>query len=291
MLRSDVLRVARCLQGCLLILALGAGRAGSAQRIALPAGVFYYQPAASVSGCPAAWVNPAGLGAPRRPEGQVMADYYRGDYGKSWGLAVRSEALGVAYRYLDYPAVSAYKEYVLAGGFPVGRLLIGGSYQYIPDGPESFHKKHFWNIGFKGPTAANFNWGILYSNLNRSRVGSERSEIEQRYSLCYRFDRAPLLISVDMFLSMGTRLKNADYIYHAEYSLTPGVYLSAGIDSDRNYQFALRVNLLNYFGGLQSSFARGGSERGTTAYLGVTNARQPSVIRRPPERGRSRSGG
>jgi len=256
----------------------------SAERIALPEGLFYYQPAGSVFGAEATWVNPAGLAVYGQPSYQFMAEYSDGEYAKSWGGVSSASRLAFAYRKLYNPDGDDYKEQIYAAAFALGRhVYVGSSYRYFKEGPGIYHKKHFWNIGFVIRKSPIFSWGAVFSNLNRGRVDGERTETEQRYSLAYRPAGGKLTVSADMFLSTGTRLSNADYVYHVEGTPYPGLYLNAFIDSDKNFQIGFRANLLKYFVGERSSFSRDGDHYGTTVFAGGTSVRQPSLIR---ERGR-----
>jgi hypothetical protein len=255
------------------------------QRVSLPEGVFYYKPAASVFGAEAAWVNPAGLGRYNASSFQIMADYDNGKYFKSWGTVVNREGMAVAYRYLNKPDSVNYREYLFAAGMLLARRLhFGGSYRYFKDAPGVNNKRHFWNIGLMGQGRGPLSWAAVFSNLNRGRIGDKRSEIEQRYSLSYRPFGKDVTFSVDMFLSTKTRLSNADYVYHLEVAPYRGLYVEGYIDSDKNFQIGARVNLIQHFIGSQSSFQKSGSHLRTTAYLGATSLRQPSLIPQPKRR-------
>ncbi|MFQ5453415.1 MAG: hypothetical protein ACE5D6_04430 [Candidatus Zixiibacteriota bacterium] len=156
-------------------------------QIDIPRGVFYYQPAASVFGSEAAWINPAGLGRYRNTSYQVMADYFDGNYLKSWGTVMNKEGIGIAYRKLNNPIGEDYREYIFASSVPVGgRVYLGGSYRYFKEGPGIYNKRHFWNIGLLGKEGNKISWGAVFSNLNRSKIDGVSSNIEQRYSLSYR---------------------------------------------------------------------------------------------------------
>jgi len=254
------------------------------QRVPLPEGVFYYKPAASVFGAEAAWVNPAGLGRYNASSFQVMADYADGYCFKSWGTVIDREQIAVAYRYLDKPDSVNYREYLFAAGMSLGRKLhFGGSYRYFKEAPDILNKRHFWNIGFMGQGRGSFSWAAVFSNLNRGRIGDKRTETEQRYSLSYRPVGKPVTFSVDMLLSTKTRLSNADYVYHLEVVPYRGLYVEGYVDSDKNFQIGARVNLIRHFIGSQSSFQKNGSHLRTTAFLGATSLRQPSLLP-PPKR-------
>jgi protease-4 len=254
-------------------------------RITLPDGVFYYKPAASVFGSEAAWINPAGLSRYHASSFQLMADYADDSFGKSWGTVISREQLAVAYRYLDNPQGKNYREYVFASSVPLGKqFYVGGSYRYFKDGPDYYNKRHFWNVGLIGQTGGPLSWAALFSNLNRGEVDGQRTETEQRYSLSYRPTGKAVTLSVDMFLSTKTRLKNADFIYHLEVIPYRGLYVEGYLDSDKNFQVGVRANLLQYFVGSQSSFRKGEGHHRTTAFVGATNLRQPSLIPEPKRR-------
>ncbi len=256
-----------------------------AVRLAIPDGVFYYQPAGAVFGSEAIWVNPAGLGKYRAQSYQVMFDYLDGQFSKSWGTVSGSERFAIAYRKLYNPDGENYQEYIFGGGSELGqRIYTGVSYRYFKEGPGIYNNRHFWTISFMGNTKGKFNWGAVFSNLNRGRVNGERTETEQRYSLSYRPLKEKITLSVDMFLSTKTRLSNADYIYHVEFNPKAGIYVNGYINSDNDFEIGARVNLLKYFTGNKSSFNKNGDGRGTTVYIGNTSLKQPSVVSEPGRR-------
>jgi protease-4 len=251
-------------------------------RIPLPEGVFYYKPAASVFGSEAAWVNPAGLSRYQASDFQLMADYADDGFGKSWGTVFSREQLAVAYRYLDNPKEKNYREYLFASSVALSKQLhVGGSYRYFKDGPDYYNKRHFWNIGLIGQTRGPLSWAAVFSNLNRGKVNGQRTETEQRYSLSYRPMEKAVTLSADMFLSTKTRLRNADFIYHLEVIPYRGLFVEGYVNSDENFQVGVRANLLQYFVGSQSSFRKRGNHRLTTAFVGATSLRQPSLIPEP----------
>ena len=266
-----------------LLFVIGTGvlvKAQVVERIAVPDGVFYYQPAAAVLGSEAAWVNPAVLGVFSVSGFQAMAEYYDQSFAKSWGVLGQREHLAAAYRVIDNGLNSDFKEYLLAAGLPTQHhLSIGFSYRYYKDGPDFYRKMHSWTVALYSSQSGPFRLGAVWSNLNRSRVDGHRTEIEQRYSLAYRPFGEKLTAAIDMFLSTKTRLSHADFVYHAEIVPTAGVFINGYIDSDRNYQVGIRVNLLQYFVGSKGRFARGGHERGTTVFGGWYSLRQPSPLK------------
>lgn len=263
-----------------VILSVGSySRITAGDRIEMPQGVFYYQPAASVFGTEAAWINPAALARYRIAGFQFMADYFEGKYGKNWGSVVGREGLALAYRRIYSPDSEDYVDYTLAGAVRVGReISVGGSYQYFKQGKGIFDNRHFWNLGLGFHPQGHFRFGAVFSNLNRGKIDDERTETEQRYSVSWRPNKYDLTVSVDMFLSTKTRLSNADYVYHAEFSPTKGLYINGFVDSDKNFQVGVRANLHQYFVGARRSANRNADHRGSTVFFGATNARQPSMV-------------
>jgi protease-4 len=256
------------------------GRSQVVERIPLPEGVFYYQPAAAVLGSEAAWVNPAVLGVFSITGVQAMGEYFDGSFGKSWGLLGQREHLAAAYRVVDNGSNQDYKEYLFAAGLaPQRQLSLGFSYRQYAEGPGFYRKLHSWTVALYSQQDGPMRWGAIWSNLNRSLIDGHRTEIEQRYSVAYRPFDEKVTIAVDMFLSTKTRLSHADFIYHAEIVPRPGIYLNGYIDSDRNFEIGFRVNLLQYFVGSKGRFARGGHERGTTVFGGWYSLKQPSPIK------------
>ena len=267
----------------LLLLAVSAAPV-KPERIPLPEGVFYYQPAAAVFGVEAGWVNPAALGEFYPGGFQIMADHYDGQFAKSWGAAVCRDRLTLAYRNLDRDD-EEYKEIIFAGGMPIVRgTSLGVSYRYFKDGPGIYNNRHFWNIGFLTRGSGVFSFAALWSNLNRGKIDGERTSMEQRYGLSYRPSGPKLTISADMFLSTQNNIKGADYVYHVEYVPRPGLFINGYIDSDKNFEFGFRVNLLKYFVGARGGFTKDGDHRNTTAFFGATALRQPSIIRESSRR-------
>ncbi|HWR84249.1 MAG TPA: signal peptide peptidase SppA [Candidatus Deferrimicrobium sp.] len=275
----------RSLTKGIFVMTIGLGAAGPlmAERLPMPDGVFYYKPAASVFGAEAAWTNPAALSRYRTSSVQVISDIEAGSTFKSWGAVINREQIGAAYRVLRDSLGQHYREVLLASSVALGQIHVGGSYRHFKEAPGVYHKKHFWNLGVVG-SSGRFSWAAVWSNLNRSRLGGERTETEQRYSLSFRPAGNTLTLSVDMFFSTKTRLDNADYVYHVEAVPKAGLYVEGFITSDKEFQVGLRANLQQYFTGVQSFFTSKGRHTRTTAYLGATNSRQASLI--PPSRHR-----
>ena len=268
--------------GAILILSAAPARG---QRLDLPDGVFYYQPAASVFGAEAAWVNPAGLARYNASSFQVLAEYADDSFGRSWGIVTNRDRMALAYRFLYNPSGDDYKEYIFGLAMSLGATLnLGGSYRYFKDGPDDFHHRHLWNLGLTGGRGK-LRWAAILENLNHSRnEEGRRTETEQRYSVACRPLGTQLTLAVDLFLSTGTRLSNADYVYHFSIASRHGLYLTGLVDSDGDFQAGLRVNLLQYFVGSQVHFNDRAAHQHSTVYFGATSLRQPSLI--PPPRRR-----
>jgi len=251
----------------------------NAARIEQPSGIFYYQPAASVFGCEAVWVNPASLARYRASGFQFMFDYYDGSYGNNYGSVLNRYGLAVAYRKIDNPEGIDYREYVFGAGTGFrNEIFVGGSYGYYKEAPDNLNRKHFWNIGLIEQRGGPLTWGMVFSNLNRSKIDGERSDIEMRYSVAYRPNKKRFTLAADMFLSTGTRFSNADYVFHLEVIPRTGFYLNGFIDTDNNFQIGFRTNLLRYFTGSKSDYDEDGNHLGTTTFIGGTSLRQQSVI-------------
>ncbi len=268
-----------------LWIASAAVSSSAGDRLPLPGGVFYYQPAGTVFGGEAIWTNPAGIGRYDADGFQVMADYFDGHVLKSRGFLVHRRGIGVAYRTIDGIKDSTIREWVFAVGAKLGaQVEWGGSFQWFKDGPALYDGRELWNIGILRRPGGPFSWGIVVGNLNRSKINGVRSETELRYSLGYRPLGDKLTLAADALLSTKTRFKNAEFVYHAEFTPSPGVFVSAYIDSHRNFEIGARVNLLRNFAGIKSGFSRSGKERGTTMFIGTTSVRQPSIISEPKTR-------
>lgn len=255
------------------------------QRIPELKGIFYYQPAASVFGGEALWANPAGLARHHADGMQFMGDYRDGKWLKSKGLLVYRRGIGLAHRSIAQPFDSTVKEWVVGVGLQLGSSFeFGSSYRWITAGPSIFDGRKLWSIGIMRRPGGPFSWGVVLGNLNRSWVNGNRTETEVQYSVGYRPLGDKLTLSADALLSTKTRFKNAEFIYSAEFTPRAGLYLNGFIDSHRNVELGLRVNLLRSFFGSRSGFNRKGDHRGTTLFAGTTSLRQPSLIPEPPRR-------
>ena len=258
---------------------------GTDGRLPLPNDVFYYAPAAAVYGPEAAWTNPAGLGRFQAAGFQLMADYYAGNYAKSWGSVVFRDRIVTGYRHIYNESGEDYDEWLAAGGMALGQTVrLGFSYRYFRNGPGAFNNRHFWTLGTILAGRGNLKVAGVLSNLNRGRVDGERTAVEHRYSLAYRGLTHKLILSADMFLSSRNSVRDADFAYHAEYTPIPGLSFTGYVDNDRNFQIGVRANLYRYFTGSKTSVNRHGHDGRTTVYFGATNERQPSLLPEPKRR-------
>lgn len=273
----------RCL--VLLISPLFLISVSRADRLPTPSGVFYYQPAASVLGGEALWNNPAGLAGYPADGIQVMGDYRDGHWFKSKGVLVHGKRMAFAYRSLSQPFDSTTKEWILGMGAPVGTdVNIGVSYRWISKGPAVFDGQKQWSIGLSKRGNGPYSLGAVIGNLNRYKLAGVKTETELRYSVGYRPMGDKFTLSADAILSTKTRFKNADFVYHGEFTPIPGLYLNGSVDSHRNFELGGRVNLLEGFLGSKSRFDRHGNSLGTTMFAGTTTLKQPSIIKQPPQR-------
>ncbi|MBI5267754.1 MAG: S49 family peptidase, partial [candidate division Zixibacteria bacterium] len=255
------------------------------ERFPLPTGAFYYQPAGTVFGGEAIWINPAGMGRYDADGLQMMADYRDGRAVKTWGALAHRKRMGIAYRQIEQASDSTIREFVIGSGVKMGAdFEFGGSLSWFTDGPSLYDGRKHWNIGVLRRPGGPLSWGVVVGNLNRTKLNGELTETELRYSLGYRPFGDKLTLAADAFLSTKTRFTNAEFVYHAEYTPIPGLYINGFVDSHRNIQIGARVNLLKNFVGAKSGLDRSGHHRGTTVFTGMTEQRQPSVMREPAKR-------
>jgi len=259
-----------------------AGPADAGERVVSPPGAFYYQPAATVQGGEAAWNNPAALGRLQNAGFQLMADYYAGDYAKSWGWNLFRDRAATAYRHVDNPGGEAYDEWLWAAGMKFGpQLNVGFSYRYFRNGPGEYNNRHLWTIALLSRGHGPFALSAVFSNLNKGRINGVRSAIEHRYSIGYRPLGNQLTLAADMLTSSRDWSSDARFIYHAEYIARPGLFLNGYVDNDGRFELGVRVNLLKFFTGTRSSFDRHGHDGRTTLFLGAVDRRQSSLIAEP----------
>lgn len=268
----------------ILITFILTGKTFGGERIPLPEGVFIYKSASEVFGYEAAWNNPAGLGGFTGSGLMLMADYFDGDIAKSYGGLLNGQQSALAYRKIDNPAGSDIEEWVLASGLGMGQLHIGGSYRFFKSGPEFYENRHFWNFGLQMRGQYRLSAAAVFSNINRSKLNGERTEVEHRYSVSYRPFDFDLTVSVDMFRTSSINIGDADLAYSATFSPYPGLIISGYLDSDENFNIGVRANLTKYFVGGETRLSSGGGERGTTFYVGTTDLRQESLMPWPNKR-------
>lgn len=249
------------------------------KRIPIPEGIFYYQPAASVYGAEAAWVNPSILGWYKAASYQIIADYSNTSYAKSWGTVVARHNIATATRHIYNPDERDYNEFVISTGMAMGnQLAVGLSYRYFKEGSDIHHKRHFWNLSFTARQGGPFTIAALFSNLNRGKVDGEQTETEMRYSLAYRPVNNKYTFAVDALFSTGQRFKDAEFIYHLSINPVRGVFVDGFYTSGKNFQVGLRLNFLKYFTGSKSIYNRHGDHSYTSSYIGSTSIRQQSII-------------
>lgn len=249
------------------------------QRIPQPEGLFYYQPAASVYGDEAAWINPSILGWYRASSYQIIADYSNQSYAKSWGTVVARQNFAIATRHIDNPDGRDFNEYVISSGLALGNQLAAGlSYRYFKDGPENYNKRHYWNLSFTTRQGGPLTLAALFSNLNSGKINGERTETEMRYSLAYRPVNNKYTFAVDALLSTGQSFKDAEFIYHLSVNPLRGIFVDAFLTSEKDFQVGLRLNFLKYFTGWKSSYNKHGDHSYTSSYIGSTSIRQQSII-------------
>jgi len=247
----------------------------------VPSDIFYYQPAATVFGSEAAWINPAALGRYQVSGFQLIADLQEDSYVKSYGSVVFRRGFTTAMRHIHNPEGDDYNEWLFASGHGFGagsKLNIGLSYRYFKEGPDYFNNRHFWTLAFLTRPSGPFSLGAVLSNMNRGRVDGQRTAVEHRYSLGYRPLGRNLTLACDMFLSSRNSLRQAEFVYHAEYIPRPGLFINASVDSDRNFQVGVRANLLKYFTGSRTVIDRDGHHSRSTVFAGSIDRRQPSLI-------------
>lgn len=264
----------------LVAIAFLAAASSSAQEVPIPEGVFRYAPASTVFGPDATWINPAVLGRFKPSAAELMADYRDDSFAKSWGGVITGQGLGVAYRRIHVPNDKDFREYVFAGAIPLGQMLaIGGSYRHFASGPAPYDERHYWNIAVISRGQSPFAVAAVLSNLNRSAVAGESSDIQQRYSVAYRPQGKILTFAVDALSSTERDPDDWTFVYHAELAPTPGLYIEGFIDSESNFEVGVRANLLRYFVGSQSHFDSDANHQFTHLYIGATDNRQPSLMK------------
>lgn len=250
-----------------------------AQNVPLPDEVFRYVPAATVFGPEATWINPSALGRFKPSALEAMADLEDGSFARNWGFVTTNAGIGLGLRSIHVPNGTDLREYIIAGGVPLGQMIaVGGSYRYFPKGPDPYNERHYWNLSLTNRGTGPFAVAGVWSNLNRSEVAGEKTEIQQRYSFAYRPQGDVLTLAVDALSTSIQQPDNWTYVYHAELTPMKGIYIEGYIDSESNFGVGLRTNLLKYFVGSQSRFDDDADHRLTHFYAGRTAARQTSLL-------------
>lgn len=251
----------------------------TAQRLTIPSGAFYYQPASTAYGIESVWNNPAGLGMNRSSGFMLMLDYVNGDFGGNWAAAFNREQFGLAYRKVNMPGDVDIKELIFSSGTKIGKSInFGINYRIFHDGPDDYNDLKQWEIGFGGQYRRQVRWAIMFSNLNRAKIAGDRTETEMRYSIAYRPTGNIFTIAADMFLSTKTKLSDADFIYHAEIKPTKGLFINGYLHSDNSFQVGMRINLLKYITGSKFNYNSDKKHTHTTFYYGATDLKQESLI-------------
>ena len=218
-------RVRQTVVGCIVtVLLLSAANLFGGVRINEPGAVYYHRFASAVSGPEAIWINPAGLGLNKKFNMQYIATFYDGDFTSDWGTAMSGDGIGISYRSVENFVGGKYEEYIYGVGIWVGNgLFAGGSYRYIKRGFDYLNKRHFWNIGLIYTNHPQFILAAVYSNLNRSEVNGEKSDLKQLYSLSYNTIDKKLSASIEMSIFSGLSLSGAKYNYGVDWQVKPNI--------------------------------------------------------------------
>jgi hypothetical protein len=260
-----------------LIILLGSVCAVAGERIKMPDDLFYHRFASSIPGPEASWVNPAGLGDFKDFSINYIATFDNGRLSGNYALNITGDGLAVVRRTFVNRAGEKYDEYVFAAGAELGRgFFWGGSYRYFKKGPESYNKKHFWNMGFQVTQNPVLSCGVLFSNLNRAKLNGERTDIEQLYSITYALHENILKVSVEMSLSTGQSLSSAEYNYGAEFFPTERLAIYGNLRNNGSFEIGLSVNLGHYRLGGQSRFNSDGIHQESPLFVGYTGGTQSS---------------
>jgi hypothetical protein len=252
-----------------LIFAICAGPAVAENRLIRPGGVYYHRFVSNVDAAEGLWINPAAIGQAGPIRFLLIGEYADDKLMQSWGGAVSGDRIGIGYRRLDDYSGGKYEEYTFGTGMGLGHYtFLGGSYTYVKHAEDIFNKKHFWNIGLMIGTSPQMKLGAVLSNLNRSRIDGEKSDIEQLYSISYRPQKLPVWISIEMSLSGGQRLSSADYTYGIEGSPTNRLQIYAGYRDGGQFEVGLTYHFDAYFGGAQTRISEGRNHLGTSLYGG-----------------------
>ncbi len=252
----------------------------SAERIPSPEGVFYYQPASSVTGFEAVWVDPSALVWYRHSGFQLMFDYGNSSFGRSWGTVVNRRSVAIGYRYLDDGSGDIISEYIVATGMNIGKTMaLGVTFRRYTNAPDRVDYKNSWGLSFASRSGGAFQWSAQWLNLNGGKYRGVETETEQRYSISYKLYRNKVIFSVDAFFSTGQKFTNADFVYHLETKPINGLYVDLYIDSQTNFGLGVRANITQYIFGLKGSLTHNGKHDKSTYYFGATDYKQPSLTK------------
>ena len=239
------------------------------ERLAIPDGIYYHRFISAVNGPEAIWINPAGLGSYQNFTAQYMLEYFDGKLSKDWGFAVSGDKIGIGVRRLEDFLGSRLEEYSFAVGVPIMKTIYTGfSYQYIKDGPGEYNKKHLWNVGLLLKPNQRLSYGVVLTNLNRGRWEGEKTDFEQIYGISYTSPNNRLIFSVELSLSSGQNLSNAEYYYGLQFKVRPDLTIYGDLRSTDSFQIGLKWFFTNYFIGGQARFDDNRDHLGSTLYGG-----------------------
>ncbi len=252
-----------------IFLGLSAGPVSAENRLILPGGVYYHRFASTVGAVEGIWTNPAALGQGSMIRFLLIGEYANDKLAKNWGGVISGDRIGIGYRRLDNLDGAGYEEYIFGTGSGLGRnTYIGGSYTYVKKAAGIYNNKHLWNIGFMMASSPQMKVAMFFSNLNKSRVDGEKTDIEEIYSISYRPQALPLWFSVEISLSTGQSLSSADYTYGIEGSPYKNLHGYASYKNGGYFEIGLSYFLGDYMGGAQTRFNKDGDHFGTSLYGG-----------------------
>jgi hypothetical protein len=265
---------------CGLIIILTAGSVWAGERIFIPDNVFYHRFASTPDNLEATWTNPAGLGLSRDIRVQYIGVMGVGALDDNWGFNVVGDGVGMGYRSFHYLMGEQYREYIFAAGAGFANEYYWGvSYRYVKEGPSIYNKRHFWTVGVLYRAGYKFSMGAVYSNLNRGKVDGKRTDIEQLYSFTYRPGNPNIAFSVEVALSTGQNLSQADYNYGVEINAYRGVNVYGNLRDNNSFEIGITVNLKKYVVGGQSKFDTDGAYRSMPVFVGYDTGLQHSIVK------------
>jgi hypothetical protein len=263
------MRFSGLLIGLLIAIMMATGLSYGAERIILPSNIYYNVFGSQASGAGAIWAGPAWLGLNETINIAYIADYYDGGLTKDWGLILAGDKGGIAYRHIKDYLGKNYNEYIFGVGAVANPFLSWGvSYQYIKDGPDSYHKRHLWNASLLIQHNKSLYISALLTNLNRGRIGAERSAIDQTYAVSYRLKGRKMILSAQINFAAGDDISKAPLRYGLAAPITPKITAYAEADTKGNYQLGLHISLGDYFAGGRTRFKDGWNDRRSSLYLG-----------------------